>query len=311
MKKLISAFLCLGLLLGSTSALAAEKTFRSDIFTYTVSGKNATIINVEDMRSTVSVPKKLDNFTVTALGEGAFGGSTIIEHVVIPDTVTSVGDFCFAYSNSLKTVTFPSTLETISDGAFYHCEGLWTITLPSSLKTIGKNAFGRCSNLTAVTLPSSVTFIGEKAFPTTEHLRFYSKENSYPYTYAIENGIGFEEYITVTLNGKTIAFDQPCITDTERFRTLVPIRAVLEDLGAVITWDNTFNTARIQVKDIKLTIRPGEQFMMVNDTAHFLSSPPVEFNGRIMVPIRDVMENLNGTVLWNEEEKSVTITVPR
>ncbi len=311
MKKLISALLCLGLLLPCSAALAEEKTFRSDIFTYTISGKTATITNVEDMRSVISIPKTLDDYTVTTLGEGAFGGSTVIEQVIIPDTVTKIDDFCFAYSNSLKTVSFPDTLETISDGAFYHCEGLWTVTLPKSLKTIGKNAFGRCTALTAVTLGEKVTSIGENAFPETEQLRFYSKENSYPYTYAMENGIGFEEYITVTLNGKELLFDQPCITDTERFRTLVPVRTVLEDLDAVITWDNTFNTARIDVLGTRLLIRPGEQFMMVNGTAHYLSSPPIEFNGRVMVPIRDVMENLGGSVLWNEDEKSITITLDR
>ena len=308
MKKLISALLCLGMLLSVSTAFAEEKSYKSDIFTYTVSGKTATITNVEDIRTTISVPEKLDGFTVTALGEGAFGGSTVIESVTIPDTVTTIADFCFAYSNSLKSVTFSDQITAIKDGAFYHCEGLWTVTLPESLKEIGKNAFGRCTGLTAVTMPASVTKIGENAFPENEQLCIYSKENSYPYTYAKEKGINFEEYITVTLNGKKILFDQPCITDTERFRTLVPLRAVLEDLGAVITWDNTFNTAGIDVLGYRLLVRPGEHFMMVNGSAQFLSSPPIEFNGRIMVPIRDVMETLGGSVLWNEEEKSVTIT---
>jgi len=62
MKKLISALLCLGMLLSVSTAFAEEKSYKSDIFTYTVSGKTATITNVEDIRTTISVPEKLDGF---------------------------------------------------------------------------------------------------------------------------------------------------------------------------------------------------------------------------------------------------------
>ena len=90
--------------------------------------------------------------------------------------------------------------------------------------------------------------------------------------------------------------------------TMVPMRAVLEELGAEITWDNTFNTAGINVLGTRLLIRPGEPFMMVNGVVRYLNCPAIEFNGRVMVPIRDVMESIGGKVVWNEAQKLVTVT---
>lgn len=309
MKKLLLWVVCLTTLLGCLPASAAERTYKNDIFTYTISGKTCTIINVDDTKTIVKIPETLGKFTVTGLGDGAMGGSTMIEEVVLPNTLTTLGDFCFAYSHSLRKVTIPEGLTAVPDGAFYHCENLWTLSLPRSVKTVGKNAFGRCSSLTALSLPGTVTAIGENAFPVTEHFRLYAKTESVPYAYALKHEIAFEEYITVKVNGDEVIFDQPSITNTEHYRTMVPMRAVLEALGAEITWDNTFNTAGINLFDTRILIRPNEPFMMVNGTVRYLSCPAIEFNGRIMVPIRDIIESIGGKVAWDEEAKLVSITI--
>ncbi len=308
MKQFLIFLLCLAAILSCTPAMASEEVFKEDIYTYTVSGKNVTITNVDDTQKKVSIPETLGGYTVTALGDGACGGSTVIEEVILPDTITIIGNLCFAYSNSLRKIHFSNKLTTVSDGAFYHCEGLWTVALPDGVKTIGNNVFGRCSNLTAVTLPDTIKSIGENVFPDTGLIRIYGKENSIAHNYAKTNEIPFEEYIFVMVNGKEILFDQPCITNTEHYRTLVPLRAVLEELGAEITWDNTFNTAGITVLNHRILIRPGEPFMMLNGVVHYLSCPSEEFNGRVMIPIRDIIEAIGGTVSWNEEQKTVTVT---
>lgn len=310
MKKTLLFVLCFSVFLDCIPAFAAsDRTYTNDIYTYAVSGKTCTILNVDDSQSVVEIPEKLGNFTVTALGDGAMGGCTVVEEVVIPKTVTKIGDFCFAYSNSLQKVTIPEGVVTISDGAFYHCEGLWTVALPRSVKTIGKNAFGRCSSLTALSIPGSVTQIGENAFPTGNLFRLYGNIPSVSYTYALQNEISFEEYITVTVNGKEVIFDQPSVTNTEYYRTMVPMRAVLEALGGTLTWDNTFNTAGINVMDTRILIRPDEPFMMINGTVRYLSCPAMEYNGRVMVPIRDIIEAIGGKVKWDETNKLVAVTV--
>ena len=93
MKKIIPWLVCLATMLCILPTAAAEESLKEDIFTYSVSGKNAIVTNVDDTQKVVEVPKTLGGYTVTAIGDGAFGGSTVIEEVVLPDSVTTIGTF--------------------------------------------------------------------------------------------------------------------------------------------------------------------------------------------------------------------------
>ena len=285
-----------------------SESYTEDIFTYTVSDNQAVITNIEDVREVVIIPEKLGGYTVISISSGACGGSNKIREIIISDTVTSVGSMCFAYSPGISAVKLPSALKSIGDGAFYQCENLWCINIPDGTSYVGDNAFAMCSNLTAATVPDSVTQIGPSAFPVSDGFRIYASVTSDAHYYAETNGIGFEELIHVKVNGKEIVFDQPCITDTQNYKTLVPMRAVLESLDAQIEWDDMMNMARIDVMDSRLLIRPEEPFMMINNQVYYLSRPAVEFNNRIMLPIRDVIEALSGKIAWDEDQKLITVT---
>ena len=87
------------------------------------------------------------------------------------------------------------------------------------------------------------------------------------------------------------------------------MRAVLSVLGAEISWDNNVNAAGIDLLGSRILVRIGEPFMMLNGEAYMLSSPAIEFNSRTLVPIRNIIEAINGTVQWNEDEKHIIITV--
>ena len=298
-------FSCLGI-----TGLADEaEQLTEDIFTYAVSGGKATVTNIDDSRSRVEIPDTLGGYTVTSIAPGACGGSSTINEVVIADTVTSIGKMSFAYSSGIKSVKLPAGLKEIDEGAFYQCENLWTISIPEGTAAVGNNAFALCSNLTAVTAPNSLTQIGSVAFGQAPGLRIYASWGSAAQIYAETNNIGYEELIHVKVNGNVIVFDQPCITDTENYHTLVPMRAVLESLDGKVKWDEMMNMARIDVLGSRLLIRPGEPFMMVNGKVYYLNSSAVEFNNRLMLPIRDVIEALGGKVVWSEEQKLITITI--
>lgn len=62
-----------------------------------------------------------------------------------------------------------------------------------------------------------------------------------------------------------------------------------------------------EVKTIKIFI--GKTDAYVNNTKVTLDQPPVIINGRTMVPIRFVSENLGATVDWNAAVKEATITL--
>ena len=112
--------------------------------------------------------------------------------------------------------------------------------------------------------------------------------------------------ISVTLNGEALVFEQaPVIVEG---RTLVPLRAIFEALGAEVTWDNDTFTA-IAVKDdttIKITI--DDMKLYKNDEVIELDVPARLIDGRTLVPARAVSEALQATVDWDAETRTVTVT---
>ncbi len=330
--QVVSILLILFLFPSLGVAAKETKQQKEGVFTYVVEDGFATITNVDDEETVLTIPETLGGAPVTALAGGACGGSIKLQKVILPDTITSIGSMCFSYCTELTEIELPQKLTTLENGlfnhctklrnikipesvksiekdAFYRCDELWTITLPDGLQFIGENAFAACPNLSAATIPTSVISIGENAFQKAGGFRIYAKPGSKGEVYAKSNGIPFEELITVYVNGQKIYFDQPPITDAENFRTLVPMRAVLSILGAEITWDNDSNAAGIDLLGNRILLRIGEPFMMVNGEAQELSSPAIEFNLRTLLPIRNVIEAINGTVQWDEERKRIDVFV--
>lgn len=339
MKKIcniLCAFASFAVLLGLVNliAFAKENTtalMKDDIFTYMVADDKVTITDIDDARKIVVIPDKLDKYPVVAIDSGACAGSSVIDTIYIPDSVKEIGSMCFSYSTSLTNVQLPDGLKKIEDGlftqctklrnitipssvkeigkdAFYRCDELWTITLPDGLTSIGNNAFLACPNLSAATIPASVTYIANDAFEVANGFRIYAKPNTKGHTFALEKGITFEEYITVDVNGTPVVFDQPPVTDTRVYKTMVPMRAVLELLDAEISWDNDLNMAGIDIMDNRILVRIGEPFMMLNGIPTDLSTPAIEFNLRTMLPIRDIIEKIGGEVQWNEDTKHIDVT---
>ncbi len=287
-----------------------EDTLKYDIYTYTLSNGTITITGVDDVAGVVNVPNKIDGNIVTSIGDGAFGGSSKITEVHIPESVTKIGSMCFAYSGGITTVYLSSSVTSIPDGAFYQCTSLGSVSIAYGTTSIGSKAFALCPNLTSITIPNSMKKIADDAFLDTENVTFhcYLGENAVGYSFAQSKDIACEELITVYVNNKEIAFDQPPITEKKKFRTLVPLRAVLEYMGAEIEWYNDMNYAGIDIGDNRILIKPGSEFMMVNGKAVTLSCPALEYNNRVLLPIRDVVVAVGGKVAWDEYNKTVNIT---
>jgi photosystem II stability/assembly factor-like uncharacterized protein len=74
-----------------------------------------------------------------------------------------------------------------------------------------------------------------------------------------------------------------------------------------ITKDHTIEA--IFEKKIVIILQVGKTSFIVNSTFHNLDSPPVIKNERTLLPIRAVIEALNGTVGWDATERKVTITL--
>lgn len=112
--------------------------------------------------------------------------------------------------------------------------------------------------------------------------------------------------IDVKVNGTLISFDQPpVIVDG---RTLVPLRAIFEALGATVDWYS--ETATVVSKrgntTIKMTI--GSNLMQKDGEDITLDVPAQLINDRTLVPVRAIAEAFGCNVDWDGDAQLVTIT---
>ena len=89
-------------------------------------------------------------YSVTEIGELAFGYCTSLTNVTIPDSVTEIGGSAFNGCTSLTSVTIPDSVTEIGEGTFYNCTSLTSVTIPGSVTSIGYDAFAYCTSLKEV-----------------------------------------------------------------------------------------------------------------------------------------------------------------
>ncbi len=112
--------------------------------------------------------------------------------------------------------------------------------------------------------------------------------------------------IKVFVNGNQLTFDQPPVLMNDR--TLVPLRAIFEALGAMVTWNDESQTALALKGDLQLFVKIDTTVMMANDKEITLDVPAQLINDRTLVPLRAVSEALGCTVEWDDATRTVTIT---
>ena len=113
--------------------------------------------------------------------------------------------------------------------------------------------------------------------------------------------------IRVKVAEKQLSFDVPPVI--QNGRTMVPFRAVLEELEAIVDWDPSSKTIIATKNDTQITLHIGDPVAKVNGEEVYLESPPIIRNGRTLVPLRFISEELGADVTWNQGLQLVSITV--
>lgn len=112
--------------------------------------------------------------------------------------------------------------------------------------------------------------------------------------------------ITLNVNGQYIAADTQPIID--RGRTLAPLRAAVESLGATVAWDNAAGTATVQKDGKEIRFTQGQQSYTVDGQPHPLDVPLQNRGGRVLIPLRALGNALDVTVDWKNDSREVRIT---
>jgi hypothetical protein len=112
--------------------------------------------------------------------------------------------------------------------------------------------------------------------------------------------------ISVILKGKVISFDQPPIIIDGR--TLVPLRAIFEALGATVDWNGKTQTVTSTRENISVSLTINSKIMTKNGKEITLDVPAQLISDRTLVPVRAIAEAFNCNVNWNGDTQTVTIT---
>ena len=130
-------------------------------YTVEVSGNTLT------SKTAVVIPSTVTNGThtykVTAIAsassntDSAFGRSTYLTSVSIPDGVTSIGKYAFSMCSSLTSVSIPASVTSIGVSAFSDCTALENVEIPKGVTSIGNYAFNNCTSLQSIEVAAENT----------------------------------------------------------------------------------------------------------------------------------------------------------
>jgi hypothetical protein len=111
--------------------------------------------------------------------------------------------------------------------------------------------------------------------------------------------------ITVLLDGTAVELDVPPVQIGGR--VMVPLRGVLERLGARVVYDALVQTVTISREGTLIMLRLGSKEARINDRIVILDVPALAIQGRTMVPLRFLSEALGARVDWEESNRTVQI----
>lgn len=109
----------------------------------------------------------------------------------------------------------------------------------------------------------------------------------------------------IKVNGQKFKFDIPPVIKDGR--TLIPVRAVMNGLGAKVEWDPDTKTVTITKGDTVVQFVLGENKVIVNGQEITLDVPAIEISNRTFVPLRFLSEIFGEKVKYDEKTGNIEI----
>lgn len=171
----------------------------TDVKVKKTGGDGASVLEANKFEGNVELQQPEEGEKYTSVAADLFGGNRNITYVKLPTGVTTITAGSFKGCTALKSVYIPSTVGTIEKEAFRDCTAMTQIALPKSVKSIGDGAFRGDKKLETIYFrggDSDSPSIGTNAIPGAAEaadLVIVAKKGSLAETYAVENGLSFEE----------------------------------------------------------------------------------------------------------------------
>lgn len=107
------------------------------------------------------------------------------------------------------------------------------------------------------------------------------------------------------IKGKQLKFDLPPVI--KQGRTLIPVRAITQGLGAELEWDSESQTVTITKGDKTIILKIGSNEATVNGQVVTIEMPASLISNRTFVPVRFISEILGEEVNLDEDTGDITI----
>lgn len=115
--------------------------------------------------------------------------------------------------------------------------------------------------------------------------------------------------IKIQVDGKILSSDVEPVID--QGRTLVPLRVVMENLGAKVSYEHETKTVIIKKFTRNVILKINSKEARIDDEIAILDVPAAIVSNRTLVPLRFVGQALGSTVHWEDKTKTVVIGAPR
>jgi len=197
-------------------------------------------------------------------------------------------DFAINLSSNVQWIELKKTSVNANEGKF-------------DLTIIGDNLEGwkENSGVIAITSPSYPEF--KKEIPV----------KVVAYGIIIEITIDEKEAFIITKLGELKIYELDVPPLIKNGRTFVPLRFFGDAVGAKVDWNDTEKKVTYTKKDKVIILYVDKKIAYINGEKKELDAAPFIKNGRTLVPVRFVSENLDSSVEWNSQERTVRITYPK
>lgn len=182
--------------------------------------------------SSVKLPESL-----LMIDKEAFARCKALKEITVPEKVAIMGESVFYGCSSLEKAEFENSCD-VPKGLFANCTALQYVKLPKDITSIGESAFLNCSAITDLAIADTAAYIGADAFEGAENLTVSCFEDSFVYTYCVENGIKVMQCGDANMDGKLNIRDATYI---QKHVASVLVMTPAEALRADVNFDGKIN----------------------------------------------------------------------
>ncbi|RNB91806.1 LysM peptidoglycan-binding domain-containing protein [Brevibacillus fluminis] len=115
--------------------------------------------------------------------------------------------------------------------------------------------------------------------------------------------------ISLLIDGKGVVSDvKPTI---QNGRMLVPIRAIAENTGAAVSYEDTTKTVTVTQGTNKILLYIGKAIGYVNEKRVILDATPMISKGRTLIPLRFISQSLGYQVDWDKRAEVAIVNTKK